>query len=273
MSAAPSQPVEARGAPASRGVAGPLTDQAPRSGRRRSLGGYLFMPVLLLAILAALYLWVSSKELGSIEQSRINASSILGNLREHMTLTLASTVLVLVIAIPVGVLLTRPFARTITPPAIAVFNIGQAVPSIGVIALFALTIGIGFSPVVIALVAYSMLPVLRNTMVGLEQVDASVIESARGMGMTKTGVLTRIELPLAVPVIMAGLRTALTINVGTAALAALVGAGGLGELIVSGIVQNRQVILVVGAVLVAVLALFVDYVAGIAEDVLRPRGL
>ncbi len=241
--------------------------------RRRSLGGYLFMPVLLLVTLLVLFLWVSGKELDSIEQRRINADSILGNVREHISLTVVSTLLVLLIAIPLGVLLTRPFARAITPPTLAVFNIGQAVPSIGVIALFALVWNIGFWPVVLALVAYSALSVVRNTMVGLQQVDASVIESARGMGMTKLGVLTRIELPLAVPIIMAGLRTALTINVGTAALAPFVGAGGLGELIVAGITQDRQLVLVVGAVLVAALALFIDYLASIAEDVLRPRGL
>jgi osmoprotectant transport system permease protein len=122
-------------------------------------------------------------------------------------------------------------------------------------------------------VSYTVLPVLRNTMVGLRQVDASVIEAARGMGMTKRAVLARIELPLSVPIIMAGLRTALTINVGTATLGALVGAGTLGKLIVAGIVQNKQLILVVGAILVAVLALLVDYLASIAEEKLRPRGL
>lgn len=240
---------------------------------RRSLWGYLFMPVLLAVVLLGLYLYVNGQELDTGERRRINPDSIFGNLREHIELTVASSVLVLAIAIPLGIILTRPFARAITPPAIAAFNIGQAVPSIGVIVLFAIVWNIGFWPVVAALVAYSSLPVLRNTMVGLEQVDASVIESARGMGMTKVAVLARIELPLAVPIIMAGLRTALTINVGTATLAALVGAGSLGELIVAGIVQRRQPILIVGAVLVAVLALLVDYLAGIAEDVLRPRGL
>jgi osmoprotectant transport system permease protein len=241
--------------------------------RTRSLGGYLFMPVLLLATLVALFLWVSSRELSSGEQRRLNAESILANVREHVSLTVVSTILVLLIAIPLGIVLTRSFARTITPPAIAVFNIGQAVPSIGVVALLATVWDIGFWPVVAALVAYTTLSVLRNTMVGLQQVDASVIESARGMGMTKRAVLTRIELPLAVPVIMAGLRTALTINVGTATLAPFVGAGGLGELIVAGITQDQQLILVVGAVLVAVLALLIDYLAGIAEEKLRPRGL
>ncbi|MDQ3616212.1 MAG: ABC transporter permease [Actinomycetota bacterium] len=240
---------------------------------KRSLIGYLFLPLFLLAVLVALFVAVSSSELSSGEQRRLTLDSILTNAGQHLMLSVVSTAFVLLIAIPLGILLTRPFARSITPPAIAVFNVGQAVPSIGLIALLAIIVGIGFWPVIGALVAYTVLPVLRNTMVGLRQVDASVIESARGMGMTKRTVLARIELPLAVPIIMAGLRTALTINVGTATLGAFVGAGGLGELIVAGIVQNRQLILVVGAVLVAVFALFIDYLAGLAEEVLRPRGL
>jgi len=239
----------------------------------RSLIGYLFLPALLLAAVVALFVVVSGRELSSGEQRRLTLDNIALNAWQHLQLSVVSTALVLLIAIPVGILLTRPFARSITPPAIAVFNVGQAVPSIGLIALLAIAVGIGFWPVIFALVAYTVLPVLRNTMVGLRQVDASVIESARGMGMTKRAVLARIELPLAVPIIMAGLRTALTINVGTATLGAFVGAGGLGELIVAGIVQNKQLILIVGAVIVAVFALFIDYLAGIAEEVLRPRGL
>lgn len=242
-------------------------------GRHRSLWGYLFMPVVLTAILVVLYFYVQGRELSSGEANRLNADAILTATRQQIELTVVSTALVLAIAIPMGILLTRPFARSITPPAIAVFNIGQAIPSIGLIVLMAVVWDIGFRPMVVALVAYTVLPVLRNTMVGLRQVDASVIEAARGMGMTKGAVLAKIELPLAVPIIMAGLRTALTINVGTATLGALVGAGTLGTLIVAGIVQNKQLILVVGAILVAVLALLVDYVAAIAEERLRPRGL
>ncbi len=251
----------------------PIETEGIGARRRRSLGGYLFLPVLLLAALIALFVAVQSRNLSSGEQQRLKFSYIMTKIWEQIELTVVSTVLVLMIAIPVGILLTRPLARTVTPPAIAVFNIGQAVPSIGLIALLALVWDIGFWPVVVALVAYTVLPVLRNTMVGLRQVDASVIESARGMGLTKRAVLARIELPLAVPIIMAGLRTALTINVGTATLGAFVGAGGLGELIVAGFVQNKQLITVVGAGLVAILALLVDYLAGIAEDELRPRGL
>ncbi len=244
---------------------------APR--RRRSLGGYLFMPVLLALVLVFTFLSISRRELDFAESKRLAFDFIVARTVEQLELTALSTLLVLVIAIPVGILLTRSFARRVTPFAITFFNIGQAVPTIGLLLIFAITWSLGFVPTVVALAAYTTLPVLRNTMVGLTQVDASVIESARGMGMTKLAVLTRIELPLAVPVIMAGLRTALTINVGTATLGAFIGAGTLGSLIVSGYSGNHPFITIVGGILVAVLALLVDYLAGIAEDVLRPRGL
>ncbi|MDQ3486085.1 MAG: ABC transporter permease [Actinomycetota bacterium] len=246
--------------------------QAPARSTR-TLGSYVFMPILLTLVLLAVWWSVSTRELDAAEQGRLSLDYILSMTWGHLKLTGASTVLVLLIAIPVGILLTRPFARAITPPAISVFNIGQAVPTIGLLAIFAIVWRFGFAPTVVALAAYTTLPVVRNTMVGLRQVDASVIESARGMGLTKLAVLTRIELPLAVPVIMAELRTALTINVGTATLGAFIGADCLGRLIVSGFSGNRPYITIIGGILVAVLALLVDYIAGIAEDKLRPRGL
>jgi osmoprotectant transport system permease protein len=265
-----SQATTARPEAAATADAGPALG-APR--QHRSLLSYAFMPLLILATLVILYVVVSTRQLSSSEQSVLTSDKVLGELGEHLKVTVVSTILVLLISIPLGVLLTRSFARAITPPAIAVFNIGQAVPSIGLIVLLAIAWTIGFWPVIIALVAYTVLPVLRNTMVGLHQVDPSVIESARGMGMTKTAVLLRIELPLAVPIIMAGLRTALTINVGTATLGAFVGVNTLGVLIVAGQVQLSPLLTVTGGILVAAVALLVDYLASIAEDVLRPRGL
>ena len=169
---------------------GTSADAAP--SRRRSLGRYLFMPVLLGVVLLLTYVSVSRRTLDKTESKRLAPDYILARTVEHLQLTVASTVLVLIIAIPVGILLTRSFARPITPPAIATFNIGQAVPTIGLLTIFAILWDIGFWPTVVALTAYTTLPVLRNTMVGLTQVDASVIESARGMGMTKLAVLTRI---------------------------------------------------------------------------------
>jgi osmoprotectant transport system permease protein len=104
-------------------------------------------------------------------------------------------------------------------------------------------------------------------------VDESILEAGRGMGMSRIRVLRRIELPLSVPIILAGVRTALVINVGTATLATYINAGGLGDVIVAGLSTNRTLVQIVGAVLTAVLALFIDYLAGLAEDVLRPKGL
>lgn len=240
---------------------------------RRTLASYLFMPALLIAVMLALYVWVNSKELRSMEQRRLNFDALAAAVRVHIQVTVVSTIFVLVIAIPLGVLLTRPGLGRVTRPAIGVFNIGQALPTIGLLALAALVWDIGFWPVIVGLVAYTVLPVLRNTMVGLQQVDPSVIEAARGMGMTKWAVLVRIELPLAVPIIMAGARTALVINVGTATLATFVGVGTLGAIIVAGTSASLDLVVIVGAALTAVLALFIDYLAGIAEDKLRPRGL
>jgi osmoprotectant transport system permease protein len=139
--------------------------------------------------------------------------------------------------------------------------------------LCAVVYGIGFGPAVIALVLYAFLPILRNTMVGLRQVDPFVTESARAMGLSSRAVLRRIELPLAVPVILGGVRTAAVINVGTATIAALINAGGLGEVIYQGITTGRTRAFVVGAILAGVLALLVDHLLAIAEEVLRPRGL
>lgn len=241
--------------------------------RRRSVAGYVFMPALLAIVLLVLWAWVNQQTLDSIEARRANLDFIATATAQHVSLTAVSTAIVLVIAIPVGIMLTRPWARNITPPSIAVFNIGVAIPSIGLLAIFALIWDIGFWPAVAALVAYAALPVLRNTMVGLQQVDEAVIESARGMGMSKAAVLARIELPLAVPVMLAGIRTAMVINVGSAALATFIGAGGLGTILVTGISQGRNLLTIVGAVLIAVLALLIDYLAGLAEDFLRPRGL
>ncbi|MBW3579287.1 MAG: ABC transporter permease [Actinobacteria bacterium] len=232
------------------------------------------VPAFLAAVCALLYLYVSRIELDSIEQRSLNVGRLSEAILEHVELTVVSTVLVILIAVPVGILLTRGFARRITPPIIAVFNIGQAVPSIGVLALLAvLFLFTGYRAAIVGLVAYAALPVLRNTMVGLQQVDRSVLESGRGMGMTKLGVLTRLELPLAVPVILAGIRTALVINVGTATLATFINGGGLGDIINAGLTTNRFPVQITGAVLTAVLALFIDYLGGIVEDLLHPRGL
>src|ERR687893_1018615 len=254
-----------------------MTSQAKAStgpqGAARLLR-YLAMPIFLGLACLALYLYVSSQQLDSIEKRILNADFLFARVIEHIQLAVVSTVIVVVLAVTTGILLTRPGTRRVTPFIIGLANIGQAVPSIGLLVLFAITWDFGFWPAIVALVAYSFLSILRNTMVGLQQVDRSTIEAARGMGMTESAVLFRIELPLAVPIILAGVRTALIINVGTATLTTFTGAGTLGELINNALRLGREdTVLVVGSGLTAILALFIDWLASVAEDILRPRGL
>lgn len=254
--------------------------EAPeQKGLSRSGGGarkvlrYLTMPLVLVAICVGLYLWIGSLELDSIEQRSLNQETIVQLMVRHIELTVATAITVVVLAVTTGVILTRPGLGGVSPYIVGIAGIGQAIPSIGLLVLFAIWLGTGPFWAIVALVVYSFLPVLRNTMVGIQQVDRSVIEAGRGMGMTKNSVLFRIELPLAIPIMLAGIRTALILAVGTATLATFTNGGGMGDMINTGLSLDRDSILITGALLTAVLALSVDYVAGIVEDVLKPKGL
>ncbi|MDQ6640871.1 MAG: ABC transporter permease subunit, partial [Actinomycetota bacterium] len=152
---------------------------------------------------------------------------------------------------------------------------GQAAPSIGliVLAFIALQGWSGFWVAIFALSLYGILPVLRNTITGLQGVDPTLVEAGRGVGMSNTAVLLRIELPLATPVIMSGVRTALVLLVGTASLATFVNGGGLGGIITAGITLYRYPVMVAGAVLVALLALLIEWLGRVLELIARPKGI
>ncbi|GAA1853461.1 ABC transporter permease [Brevibacterium marinum] len=255
-------------------VDGGVVTQTPSASHRRTWMGYLTIPVILGLVCLGLFLYVQSRELDSIEQRSLNVGAITAALQEHVVLTAVSTIVTLIIAVPLGILLTRPLTRRIRPFIIGVLTILQAVPTIAILVLLAVAfLFLGFQAAIVGLVLYAIIPVLLNTMVGLEQVDGNVLEAGRGMGLSRMQVLRRLELPLAVPVILAGVRTALVINVGTATLVTYINAGGLGDIIVAGLSTNRVLVQIVGAALTAVLALLIDYIAGIAEDFLRPKGL
>ncbi|GAA4633750.1 ABC transporter permease [Actinoallomurus vinaceus] len=250
------------------------TVQEQNAGRpRRAALRHLLIPAALAAVLAALYLWVSGQRLDSIERRTLNSDYIIARVVEHLRLTGLAVLLVVVIAIPLGVLLSRPAARWLSPFVLGLANLGQATPAIGLLVLLTIKFGVGFRIALIGLVAYAVLPVLRNTMVGVQQVDRSLVEAARGMGMTRAQVLIRVELKLAIPVILAGLRTSLVMAVGVATLATFVNAGGLGDIIVNGIKLNRTPVLLTGSVLTACIALLIDWLGGVAEDALRPKGV
>ncbi|MFC7328837.1 ABC transporter permease [Marinactinospora rubrisoli] len=242
---------------------------APLGAGRRAL----LTPACILLIGLAVVAYTQTADLDSTEARSLNLPHIAVKTWEHIGLTAVSTVLVLAIAVPLGVLTSRRWMRWSTPGVLAVANIGQSAPPVGVIVLLAIAAGIGFWPAVAALVLYGMLPALRNTMVGLQQVDPALVEAARGIGMSAWRTLLRVELPLAVPVILAGVRTTLVHNVGVAGLAAFISGGGLGELVVSGVNTSRVATLVVGSLLIALLALLVDWIAGVVTAALRPKGL
>ncbi|MFG1643201.1 ABC transporter permease subunit [Amycolatopsis sp. NPDC049252] len=244
----------------------------PARPRRRRLG-LLVRPVLLTLGLLALVLLVRAHPADSIEQRYLNADEIFTELGAHLRLTLISTVCTIAIALPLGVLLTRPGARWARPIGLGLGNLGQAIPSIGLVVLLALWVGTGTGTAVTALVVYATLPVLRNTIVGLDGVDPTLVDAARGMGMTRTSILWRIELPLAVPVILAGIRTALVLTVASATLATFIDGGGLGGGLVAGIGLYRPILSLTFGIVVAALALFADWLGLVAEEVLHPRGL
>lgn len=231
-------------------------------------------PVLLALVAVALWWFVGGAEKDLQEASALEWNTkLFPQIRQHLSLTLWSTLWVLLIAVPLGIFLTRPRFIRLSGPLLAAASSGQAIPAYGLFVILFTWLGRGASTAIAALVMFTVLPVLRNTMVGLEQVNRSVVEAGRGMGMTRLQALREIELPLAVPVILAGVRTALVINVGMAALAFIIGGGGLGITINSGIKLSRDLVLFTGAAVTALLALTVDWVAAVVERVLRPRGL
>jgi osmoprotectant transport system permease protein len=241
---------------------------------------YFGMPIFLAVALVLNYLWIQGQDLGAIEQRQFRADRLLEFTIRHIELTFYSSVIVLALAIPLGIVATRPKAKRFAPAIIGLGNAGQAIPSLGLLGIIFflarttdLLPSTGIVPALMALVVYSFLPILRNTMVGLQQVDEFVLEAGRGMGMSNARVLRKLELPLSVPVILAGIRTALVLNVGTATIVFFTGGGGLGQVIFSGFQTQRTTVLVTGSVMVASLALMIDHIAGIVEDILTPKGL
>ncbi len=270
--AAPEAP-EAIPEPAAPGGGAAPRARGQSSGWLGFIARQAIIPVICIATLLVLYVYIQGRALDSIEARTVNASYIRTRLIEHIELTALASLLIVLIAVPLGVMLTRKRARAATPLVLALANIGQATPAIGLLVLLTIATQPGFKTAMIGLVAYSVLPVLRNTVVGIQQVDRSLVDAARGMGMTGRAILARVELPLAVPVILAGIRTALVLSVGVATLATFVNAGGLGDIINNGIKLQRTPVLLTGSLLAVVLALAFDWIGGLIEEFLRPRGL
>jgi osmoprotectant transport system permease protein len=187
-------------------------------------------------------------------------------LREHLILVFASSAAAVITGTLIGILVTRERGRPWLGIVSDMSSLAQTIPPVAVLALAVPSIGFGFKPTVLALFLYSILPIIRNTISGIESVPDRLIEVAAGLGMRRHQILMKIELPLAMKLIMAGIRTSVVINVGTATVGAVVGAGGLGVPIISGLVRENPAFVLEGAITAALLALLLDQVLARIEE-------
>jgi osmoprotectant transport system permease protein len=233
--------------------------------------GFLTVVFLLLASSTGLWNWglrALFPDLKDVLYPRADPAWLVG---EHLLLVGVSSVLAVIVGVGTGVLVTRPRGRQFLPVAERLAAVVQTFPPAAVLALSVPALGFGFKPTIAALFLYSVLPIVRNTLGGLASVSADAVDAARGMGMTPGQVLVKVELPLALPVILAGVRTSVIVNVGTATIGATIGAGGLGAPIISGLVNQNPAFLAEGTIIVGLLALTID-TAFAAIDGSLPRG-
>jgi osmoprotectant transport system permease protein len=199
----------------------------------------------------------------------INEPNLMAETIQHVFISGVSFAFVAAIGVPLGVLIAQA-GRGVQIPVFLLANLGQAIPGIGLLVLLFAVLGLGATPTIIALVIYGLLPVLRNTVAGIQGVDPSAVDAARGMGMTRWQALVRVQLPLASPLVFAGLRTSLVLIIGTATLGNFIGGGGLGDVIAAGINTSDRMVFV-GAVMVASLALLADWGLSMIERVAVPK--
>jgi osmoprotectant transport system permease protein len=202
-----------------------------------------------------------------------HSGDVLYLMRGHLTLAAISGALAIAAGIPLGILVTRKRFESWANIVTQFVGLGSTVPTLAIFALAMSVLGIGSPAAIVGLFALTLLPIVLNTVAGLRTVPSHLVEAARGMGMTPVQILARVELPNAMFVILAGIRTALAINVGTVPLAFLIGGGGLGELIFTGIDLMEPTMLLAGAIPTAFLAVLIDFAVGQCQYWLVPRGV
>ena len=206
-----------------------------------------------------------------MEQTKLRWPEVLEATSIHIQLVFFSMIIATILAVALGILVTRvPSLKTIVLGGTGVL---QTVPSLALLGFMIPIFGIGVKTAIAALFLYSLLPIMRNTYTGIKDVDSATIEAARGMGMTSMQILFKVELPLAIPVIMAGIRTAAVINVGNATLAAFIGAGGLGDFIFLGITRGIDGLILLGAIPATLLAILIETFFSGVERWTTPKGL
>lgn len=250
-----------------------MTSEAADSGK--SMKG-LAVPVVWLLLLAMAVSFMPQLEgmLRIVEPDSRNLiyerAELSRLLWQHLIVVGLAACVAVGLGVAAAIAVTRPVGRDFLPLVAQLASIGQTFPPVAVLALAVPVLGFGTLPIIVALVLYGLLPIVRNTLAGLQDVDEDVKEAARGMGMTSGQILRQVELPMAAPVILAGIRTSVTINIATAAIGATVGASNLGDPIIAGIVNGNTAYVMQGAVVIGLLALTIDSLFEQLQRWLRP---
>jgi osmoprotectant transport system permease protein len=235
--------------------------------QQRSLMPYAVLGAIMLAIAAAL---VESGLWSDMLRYRKDVGYLI---KQHLLLVSVSGTLAIVCGVAAGIWLSRPWMERYAEATIQVVNMATSIPTLGKLALMMSLLGIGALPAIVALWIATLLPIIRNTYAGVRAVPGEIVAAAQGMGMGPREILRRVELPNALFVIVAGVRTAMAVNVGTAPIAFLIGGGGLGELIFTGIDLQEPAMMLAGAIPTALLAVAVDFLFGQVQYWLVPRGV
>lgn len=227
----------------------------------------------IMAFILVFFLGVQLQENGFIDEMLSYQDDVIYLVLQHVELVAISGSIAILLAIPLGIIFSRPRFATFAETAMQGLNIGTTIPTLAILALAMSLLGIGIVPAVVALTLSSLLPITRNTYTGLLEVPAHLKEAAAGIGMTPTQMLFKVEIPNALFVIFAGIRTALAINVGTAPLAFLIGGGGLGELVFTGIELDETNMMLAGAIPTSLLAIAIDMMIALIVFLIIPKGV
>ena len=236
--------------------------------------------ISLLVVLFGVTIWVTS--IGKVGiYNAFTYTDILVYSLDHLIMVFWPLLIGTFIGVGLGVLVTRPGFRGLSLPLIGLISMGQAMPSLALIAIMAIlplsigffTFGFNFQTAVVALLVYGLMPILRNSYASINNIDQAIIESAQGMGMTKWQIFRKIELPMALPIIVTGIRISAVVTVGTAELAVLVGGKGLGTITFTGVFAQQPLLILQGAAPTAILAISIGVILELIENRLTPRGL
>ena len=227
---------------------------------------------ILTVILLAVTIWITS--LGKIGIFEVFTwGKIATEAKNHIRMVAVAILIATAIGVPLGILVTRSVFRRMAPLVIGGVGVGQAVPSLAVIAIMLPLLGLGLRSAVVALVIYGLLPIVRNSYAGVNNISPAVIEAARGMGMSNMQIARKIELPLARPVVMTGIRISTIIAVGTAELAVLIGGEGLGYITFTGVFAREPLLILQGAAPTALMAIWLGFMLELLERKVTPRGV